>query len=148
MNKGAYCYNCSVWHTLIIVWMVDGREAGVVMTAPLSQQLSLPRWKRLESTVKNASEIYRPAVGLLIIGGETWMVPSGRGPSLRLCSEITEEHNSGTMQWQRRLCFLFPSVSADTHLTSIGFTNYQVPDCYLQPNPAGRRAPQRMSTDP
>lgn len=83
-NKGDCCCNCTVWYTLITVWMVEGREAGVVMTAPLSQQLSLPWWKRLESTVKNASEIYRPAVGLCIREGETWKLPSGRGPSLRL----------------------------------------------------------------
>lgn len=85
MNNGAYCYNCPMWYTLIIVWTAEGREAGAVMTAPLSWQLSLPQWKRLQSTVKNASEIYRPALGLRISGGETWMVPWGRGPSLRLC---------------------------------------------------------------
>lgn len=119
MNKGAYCYICSVWYTLIIVWMAEGREAGVVMTGVLSWQLSLPQWKRLESTVKNASEIYRPALGLCIRGGETWMVPSGRGPSLWLHGEITEEYNRGTMQRQRRPCFLFLSVSAGAHLSSM-----------------------------
>lgn len=80
MNKGAYCHNCSVWYTLIIVWMAEGREAGVVMTAPLSQQLSLPRWKRLESTVKNASEIYRPAVGLRIRGVKHGWCPQDQDP--------------------------------------------------------------------
>lgn len=47
------------------------------MTTSLSWQLGLPQRKRLESTIKSASEIYRPAVGLRISGGETWMVPSG-----------------------------------------------------------------------
>lgn len=125
MNRGAYCYICSMWCTLIVVWMVEGREAGGLMTALLSWQLSLPRWKRLESTVKNASEIYRPAVGPCIRGGEAWMVPSGRGPSLWLHGEITEEHNRGTMQRQRRLCFC--QFLQEQH----GFMNHQVPDCYL-----------------
>lgn len=110
MNNGTYYYDCPVWDTLITVWRVDGGEAAAVMTAPLGQQLSLPRWKCLESAVKNASEIYRAAAGLRIIGGETYMVPSGRGPSRSLCGEITAEHNGGTMRRQRRLCFLFPSL--------------------------------------
>lgn len=36
-----------------------------------------------------------------------------------LSGYMAEEHNRGTMRWQRRLCFLFLSVSADEHLSSV-----------------------------
>lgn len=78
-DKGNKCPVCT---TLIIVWMAEVRGAGEVMTVRLRRQLSLPRWKRPERTIKNASEIYRPAVGLFNRVGETWMVPSGWGPSV------------------------------------------------------------------